>query len=288
METIMTCGIEGAEVFHNFAPNQLLQTWEAEKLVEEGEDPYIQTTASYVAKRILDDDQWHSTAPNPGRIDAKQKLTNEQARRFQKLEQDVEKCEKASIAMALALLEISISRLYWYEYGSLKIYWKDRLEICRSRGHQLLRAAVVYRGIEQRIKSPKPWRITHLLALQHLRIDEAVIAYDYSYNEYGRRITAELIKKTIKQLNLQVYKKAREKKKKSQEEDKPWLSGYAIEAIEHIEATRKLIKTMVRSGENAESVSLFKDELERIRTDLMCVTAEIDEVMGSEKPKETV
>jgi hypothetical protein len=139
-----------------------------------------------------------------GQIDL---LSAEQEQLLQVCEGKVRTIWHDYVEAGLALGEIRDGRLYRNDFRSFEQYCQQRWEFKRGKGDYLIAAARMRRRIADTPGIPQPERESQLRPLFAVSLADAELAWQYaSQVSGGRPITARLVKRAVKELQLPLVK----------------------------------------------------------------------------------
>lgn len=131
------------------------------------------------------------------------RLTEEELKQYQVCEQIIKAAYVSFLEMGLALEAIRDNELYREEFDSFDVYCQERWGFHRSKAYGLIWAAQVLQHLVSLPGVPQPDNESQLRPLFGLPAPQAQLAWQYAAaNSYGRPITAKLVKKALKTLQL--------------------------------------------------------------------------------------
>jgi len=146
--------------------------------------------------------------------------------RLKQLEEIIERGKKTFVEVGLALLEIRDKRLYKESHSSFDSYCRERWGYSRQYGHQLMAAAEVSSMLD--ISNPR--QAYELAPLVKADEQEAVKIWRDLKEEYGDKVTAGLIRRTVKNRIERI--KREEGRKAPSDIEPPRNTSYRIDNID--------------------------------------------------------
>ena len=129
--------------------------------------------------------------------------------RFDACETAIQAGWRNFLETGVALGEIRDSRLYRNTYNDFDDYCQSRWGFKRGKAHYLISAAGIYRTISATSAPPYPDHEAQLRPLIAVTPDNAQLAWNYAVRiSFGCPITARMMKRAVKDLNLTTPKAA--------------------------------------------------------------------------------